>query len=133
MIQHHCVLRCGVCLGLLLLSGCAALGIAAHAMPQPDVQPTYRRLAGQSIGVMVWADRGIRLDWGTLQVDLANAVEKKLQEVQHSRDTRKKILKDATYPVEPAPIVRYQQDHREAEAEHITAIPPPLGGTRVTF
>src|SRR5438874_10024287 len=137
MIQHHRVLHrgicVGICLGLLLLTGCALLGLAAHAMPQPDVQPNYKNLAGQSIGVMVWADRGIRIDWPTLQLDLANSIQKKLQETQKLRDVKRKLLKGSTFPVEPASIVRYQKDHPESEAEHITAIAPKLGVTRLIY
>src|SRR5436190_18341706 len=89
---------------LLLPAGCAVLGVAASAIPQ-TVRPQYVGLQGQSIGVMVWADRGLLIDWGTIQLDLANSIQSKL-EGSGSDDVKK-----ATYPWRPASIVRYQRDH----------------------
>src|SRR5687768_7280245 len=91
---------------LLLLPGCAALSLVAHALPPATVQPKYTGLANQSVGVMVWADRGIQNDWDSLQLDLANAIQKKLVD-----DKKAKTLVGATYPVQPASIVRYQRSH----------------------
>ena len=113
---------------LLLLSGCAALGVAAHALPPPMQHPKYTGLANQSIGVMVWADRGIQIDWPTLQVDLANAIQKRLVE-----QPKAKTLLGATYPVQPASIVRYQRDHPEIEAMQIVDVAPKLGVSRLIY
>lgn len=121
---------CWSALLLLLLSqtGCVVLGLAANALPPPDVPPQYVGLAGQKVGIMVWADRGLRIDWANLRLDLANAVEKKL-----IADKKKKSLTDATYPVKPASIVRYQMDHPEIESSHPAEIVPKLGVTRLIY
>ena len=63
------------CLLLLLLPGCAILGVAASAMPPPTIQPRYTGLAGQKVGVMVWTDPGIRIDWPTLQIGTGEYAE----------------------------------------------------------
>ena len=38
-------------------AGCAFLGVAANAIPK-YTEARYKGLAGQTIAVMVWADRG---------------------------------------------------------------------------
>src|SRR5215213_2725554 len=95
------------CLLLLLsLAGCNALGVAAYKLtPPPTIKPKYTNLQNQSIGVMVWADRGLRIDWPSLQLDLANTIQTKLNNPENAK---KKELKGVTYPVQPASIVRYQ-------------------------
>jgi len=113
---------------LVLLSGCAALGVFAHALPPATVQAKYAGLAKQSVGVMVWTDRGVRIDWPNMQLDLANAVQKKLK-----AETKAKSIAGATYTVEPASIVRYQQDHPEIDALPITEVAPALGVTRLIY
>src|SRR5687768_264468 len=91
---------------LLVLSGCNVLGIAAQALPPPTVKPDYTGFAGQTVGVMVWADRGIRIDWPTVRLDLANAIQARL-----ASSVKAKELAGTSYPVSPASIVRYQEDH----------------------
>ncbi len=117
---------------ILFSSGCSILGFAAYAMPRPDVQPKYSDLASQSVGVMVWADRGIRIDWPTLQIDIAGAIQKKLADAQAGKKKLKQLL-GTTFPVHPESIVRFQKDHPETEAEHITATAPKLGVTRLIY
>jgi hypothetical protein len=116
-------------LALLFLNGCAALGVAAHAMPLPTILPAYNGLAGQTVGVMVWADRGVRIDFSSIQVDLANAVQKRLA----AAAVKAKQLKGTTFPVQPASIVRYQQDHPEIEGAPVSAVAPKLGVTRLIY
>ena len=54
---------------LPLLGGCQILGVAAYKLaPPPTIQPKYMGLENQSTGVMVWADRGLRVDWPTIQL-----------------------------------------------------------------
>jgi hypothetical protein len=114
--------------GLLpMLAGCSALGVAAHAVPPPTILPRYTGLTGQSVGVMVWADRGVRIDWPSIQLDLANAVQKRLQTSQA------KELKGTTFPLQPASIVRYQQDHPESEGSPITMVAPQLRVSRLIY
>ena len=114
----------------LMCQGCAFIGVASQAFtPPPTIHPQYKNMAGQNIGVMIWADRGIRIDWPTLQVDLANSVQNKLAAMKE----KKKELKDAKFEVQPASIVRYQKDHPELESKQVTEIAPKLGVTRLIY
>jgi len=122
-----------------LLAGCTALGYAAYVMPKPDVQPEYQGMRDQTIGVMVWADRGIRIDFPTIQQDLANAIQNKLIAAQGKegakdpKESKARTLRGATFPVLPASIVRYQKDHPEIEAMNITDVAPKLGVSRLIY
>lgn len=100
-------------------SGCSFLGVAANAVPQ-YVKAKYPGLQNQSVGVMVWADRGVLIDWESIQLDLANAVQNKLQE------TKAEEMKGVTYPWKPASIVRYQRDHPGIEALPVEDVAPRL-------
>src|SRR5438132_10750195 len=79
---------------LLFLSGCEIPGaLAGKIMPGETVQPKYVGLAGQSVGVLVWTDRGVQLDYPTLGLDLANSIQKKL-----AADIKKEELKKSSFP-----------------------------------
>ena len=117
---------------LLTLNGCQLLGVAAYKLtPPPTIKPKYTSLKGQSIGVMVWVDRGLRIDWPGASLDLANAVQGKLKAEQEQK--KQKTLSGATFPVLPASIVRYQRDHPELEALTITDIAPKFGVQRLIY
>jgi len=90
-------------------------------------------LENQSTGVMVWADRGMRIDWPTIQLDLANTVQKKLTDFQKANKREAKTLAGTSFPVLPASIVRYQKDHPEIEAMPITDVAPRLGVSRLIY
>ena len=111
------------------LTACAAVGVAAHMAPPATILPAYNGFAGQSVGVMVWADRGIRIDFASIQVDLASAIHKRLEEAA----PKTKQLKGTTFPVQAASIVRYQQDHPESEGAPIISIAPKLGVNRLIY
>jgi hypothetical protein len=113
----------------LCASGCAALGIAANAFPQ-NVAPKYAGLAGQTVAVMAWADRGLRIDWPTIQLDLASAVQAQLKAQQTSKS---KELKDTRFPLEPRSVARYQADHPENEALPVNEFAAQLGVTRLIY
>jgi hypothetical protein len=122
-----------ICLFPLLCAGCAVLGVAAYKLsPPPTIDPVYIGLENQSVGVMVWADRAIRIDWPTLQLDLANSVQTKFQEDQKKKKEGAALV-GTTFPVLPASIVRYQKDHPEIEAMAITDVAPKLGVTRLIY
>ena len=112
---------------LPFLSGCSIFGVAAQALPPTTIKPVYEGLRGQTVGVMVWVDRGLRMDYPPLQIDLANATQLKLMK------SKAKQLKDTTFPVKPASIVKYQQDYPEIEAESITEVAPRLGVSRLIY
>jgi hypothetical protein len=116
------------------LHGCTLLGVAAYKLKPPEtVQPKYMGLENQSTGVMVWADRGLRIDWPTIQLDLANTVQKKLSDFQKGKGRESKTLVGTTFPVLPASIVRYQKDYPEIEAMPITDVAPRLGIRRLIY
>jgi len=68
IVLSVCLLLSGVC------SSCAALGLVAQAIPI-TVHARYPGLKGQTVGVLVWADRGILIDWDPIRLDLAHALE----------------------------------------------------------
>ena len=117
-----------------LLPGCTLLGVAAYKLKPPEtVQPKYMGLENQSTGVMVWADRGLRIDWPMIQLDLANTVQQKLADFQKGKGRESKTLVGTTFPVLPASIVRFQKDHPEFEAMPVTDIAPRLGVKRLIY
>jgi hypothetical protein len=121
---------------LIFLAGCALFGAAAYKLQPPKkINPEYSDFAGQSIGVMVWLERGIKIDWPRLQLDLANSIEKQLREqtVDAKGKNKAKNLLGATYPVLPASIIRYQTDHPELEALPVTDIAPKFGVSRLIY
>lgn len=102
------------------------VGAVAHAIPKYE-HPSYTGLTEQSVGVMVWADRGIRTDWPSIQLDLANMVQDDLQ--RSGADE----VKGTSWPVQAASIVRYQRDHPEVEGMPITDVAPRLGVSRLIY
>jgi hypothetical protein len=130
MIELRTAWRGAVLLPLLLLpAGCNYLAAAAALTPVYQ-NAKYNGLANQSIGVMVWADRGVSIDWPDIQLDTAGSLQDKLQASQKAKVPE---LKGTTWPVLPASIVRYQRDHPEIEAYPITDTAPKLGVTRLIY
>ncbi len=110
------------------LSGCSLIGISAQALPPATIVPQYRGFAGERVGVMVWADRGMRIEWEFIQLDLANSIQAKLQQTV-ATDPKGKIkeLKGTTFPVLPRSVIRFQQDNPEIDGQPITEVAPRLG------
>jgi hypothetical protein len=121
---------------LLLLpccvSGCQLFGIVAQALPPPTIQPPYNGLANQTVGVVVWADRGIRADWPQLRLHIANAIQGRLQLVQKNE---KKLaqLQGTHFPVEPASILKYIEDNPSTAFQPISETAPKLGVSRLIY
>ena len=118
------------CAVLLAVGGCNIIGAIASKVPKPDIAAAYPGLAGQSVGVMVWADQGERIDWPSVQLDIANGVDRKLKEAQTAKAEE---LKLSTFPVEPRSIVRYQREHPEVDASPVINIAPKLGVQRLLY
>jgi hypothetical protein len=128
----YCALALAAAVGLVpLLAGCNLLGVAAYAMPRPVVEPQYTDLAGRSVAVMVWADRAIRIDWQPLQLDLANAIQKKLADM--TATDKVEVVKGTTYPIKPESIVRYQRDYPDTEGMPITELAPVFKVQRLIY
>jgi hypothetical protein len=121
-------------LAFLATSGCNVIGAAAQLLPRPDIKAAYSGLAYQTVGVMVWADRGIRIDFPTLQADVASSLTKKLQDatnLPHKKEVPKE-LEGATY-LNPMAVIRFQEDHPELEGQPSTDLATRLGVTRVIY
>jgi len=116
--------------------GCQLIGVAAYKLKPPEtIHPKYANLLDQSVGIMVWADRGVRIDWPTLQLDIANSVDSKLkdQTLDAKGKPKAKTLIGVTYPFPPASFIRYQQDHPETEAMAVADFAPRLGVSRLIY
>jgi len=120
--------------GLLLLGSCEAFGPVgmqvARVIPHTQV-PKYKGFAHQTIGVMCWADRGIRIDNPYLQLDVALGVEDKLKTTQ--AEDKPKLLEGATFPIAPRVIARYQEDHPEIEGLPVTDTAAKFTFTRLVY
>lgn len=115
--------------GVSLLSGCAVLGIAASAIPQPPV-PASVVLANNTVGIMVWCDRGLRVDWPSLQKDIGAGVQTRLLESQKNKADE---LENVTFPFPAESFVRWQKDHPGYEAEPITEVATRLHVSRLIY
>jgi hypothetical protein len=111
---------------ILFSSGCHAVAALARTVPETK-PPAYAGLAGHSVGVMVWADRGVRIDWPSVQLDLANAVQSKL------RTSEAKEVEGCRWNVQPASILKYQRDHPSTDITAITTTAPKLGVERLVY
>ncbi len=123
---------CAAALTLLpALTGCTVLGVAANAI-QTNVKPAYMRLQNQSIGVMAWADRGIRQDHNMLILDITQGVTEKMKGAQANKAVE---LTGATFPKDrsAASLYAYQEAHPELESEPIASVVPPLGLQRIIY
>lgn len=107
-------------------SSCGLASIAGKAFPQ-NTQAMYTGLSGHTVGILVWADRGIMIDWGTIQLDLANSVQDKL--VKSKSDE----LKGASWPYPPASYVKFMRDHPGTESAPIAEIAPKFGVSRLIY
>ena len=104
---------------ILILAAARLRGAGRHGACRAAVREArLRRAAGQSVGVMVWADRGVKIDWPGVQVMLATLVQDKLAK------SGAEEVKGSTYPVLAESIVRYQRDHPGIEAVPITETAP---------
>jgi len=92
------------------------------------VPARYPGLQGQSVGVMVWANRPVRIDFPNVQLDVAAGVQSKLQQAINLPEMR-----GATFPVRPQSIIRYQQDYPQIEAMPIAEVAPKLGVQRLIY
>jgi hypothetical protein len=114
----------------VLATGCAAVGVAAQALPEPDVPAKYADLKGHSVAAMVWLPRGLETDYPGLRLDLTSGV---MAELKHAAAAGRPELKGATFPHIPASLVRFQQDHPELEQSPIVSVAPRLGVQRLIY
>jgi hypothetical protein len=111
---------------IVFCSGCAAVSAFSRVVPETK-PPSYAGLAGHSVGVMVWADRGIKIDWPSVQLQVATAVQSKL------RQSNAPEVKECRWNVQPASIVKYQRDHPSIDSTPILTTAPKLGVERLIY
>lgn len=118
--------------GVLALSGggCMILGYMATAMPPMPVKAQYTGLKGQSVAIMVWTDRSLRIDFPVIQLDVANAIQLKLIAAQKDK---KDDLEGTTFPVEPRSVVRFQRENPEIAVKPITEVAGMIGVSRLIY
>jgi hypothetical protein len=119
---------------LTLSTACGGLGapemLIARAVPRYRAA-AYKGLAGQTVGVMCWADRGIRIDNPYLQLDVALGITEKLK-ISQATDAPAE-LKGTTFPISPKVIAHYQEDHPEIEGLPITDTAAKFTFTRLIY
>src|SRR5262245_60106831 len=115
-----------ILVSLLFCSGCAAVSAFSRVVPETK-PPAYAGLAGHSVGVMVWADRGIKIDWPSVQLNLAATVQSKL------RTSEAPEVKECRWNVQPASILKYQKDHPSVDSVPILTTAPKLGVERLIY
>jgi len=113
-----------------LASGCSAIGVAAQALPEPDVPARYANLKGHSVAALVWLPRGLETDYPALRLDLTSGI---LAQLKQAQAAGRGDLKGASFPHIPASLVRFQQDHPELEQSPITSVAPRLGVQRLIY
>jgi hypothetical protein len=118
-----------ICLLLLPCAGCQLAGLGAAVLSQQTIDPSYKGLTKQTVAIMIWIDRGTRIDWPNLQIDTAYSLQKKLQS---AIDAKTPELDGVTF-IDPPTVVRFQEDHPELEGRPITEIAPMLGASRVIY
>jgi hypothetical protein len=113
---------------LLLAGGCSVLGAVASNIPK-IVQAEYEGLRGQKVAVMVWVDRGVRIDFPGLQLDTATLIQGDL-----AANTGKNELKGTSFPWEARSVVRFQREHPELEGKPATDYATRISGiTRLLY
>lgn len=112
----------------LFTTGCALFAWTAANLPRSE-DAKYKGLARQKVGVMVWADRGIRIDYPNLPLDLGNTIQATLTSKSKEDD-----VKEIKFPYEVRSVIRYQKEHPELEGHAITEYAHRMGGlTRVIY
>jgi hypothetical protein len=129
MIALRRLLHGTLLVSITSISGCAILGVAANAIPEPPI-PASVVLTNHKVGVMVWCDRGLRSDWPTIQKDLGASVQSRLLE---SQKNKAKELENVSFPFPAESFVRWQKEHPGFEAEPITEVARRLHVTRLIY
>ena len=118
----------------LAVGGCVILGAAASKLPAPIVPAAYDDLAGKSVAVWVWVDPAVDLDYPTLSLELATAIQSGLEAARDvgSRG-QQRALEETTFPIEPRSIVRYQKNDPLLNTLPVRDLAPRLGVERVIY
>ena len=123
LVRMVCLLLCGLC-----IAGCAAVGWFASSLPKSQ-DAKYKGLAKQRTAVMIWAERGTRVDFPDLQLDLGNTIQATLLAKADESD-----VKDVQFPYEVRSVIRFQREHPELEGRSVTEYAQRLSGiTRLIY
>ena len=124
----------GCCAIPLMSGGCNILGpvaaVGAKAFPN-KIAAQYKGLAGQSVAVMVWAERGIRIDNPNLRQDICGGLLEKLKILQ--KEEKPPELEKTTFPVSAAVMSAYQTNHPEIEDAPITETASKFAVNRLIY
>jgi hypothetical protein len=113
---------------LCLVGGCAVVGVlASNAIPQTE-PPKYVGLQNQTVAVMVWADRAVRIDWDKIHLDTSASIMNAMQAAGASKE-----LQGTTYPLQAATIVRFQKDRPYLDTMPVTEFAAELGVSRLIY
>jgi hypothetical protein len=124
-----------LCAGILALlawtGGCTNLlqSIATGLAPDPVEAPSYTSMAHQKCGILALTDSGTRIEWPDLELDVANALEHKLQT---AIDVKTKELEGLTV-VQSASVKQYMDNHPELDTVPIATIAARLPLTRLIY
>jgi hypothetical protein len=124
-----------IALALLPLasSGCGAVGAVAYKLQGPTVvKPAYNGFKGQTVAVMAWADRDLRIEHSALQLDVSQGVYEKLRKSQRNGADE---LAGTKFPRAAAPdaMVRFLYDNPRYDGDSIPEIAPQLGVNRLIY
>jgi hypothetical protein len=127
----------------LLLAGCGgATGRPENKEPLEIPPAVYSGLGGQTVAIMVWADSITRAEYNRIQVDLATALQNRIQPPPAAADgekDKKEPAKDKKSEAAPmvfvpaASVVRFQRAHPELDGLPITEVAARLGASRVIY
>jgi hypothetical protein len=106
----------------LLIGGCGVAAVVGKAIPKSE-DAQYKGLANQKVAVMVWVDRGIRIDYPNLRLDTANTIQADL-----IAKTDQAELKETQFPYEGRSVVRFQNEHPEMEGRPASEYAPRMKG-----
>lgn len=112
--------------------GCSVLGAAAAKVGSVQVKPAYTGLKGQSVAVMVSAERGLLNDFPALQLDIARGV---LQKLDGAVKAKSEELRDTRFPKEAGPdaVLAFQRNYPTLMYEPVTEIAPRLNVGRLIY
>jgi hypothetical protein len=114
----------------LLCGGCDALGVVASTVVGPSqIAPAYSKLKGQRVAIMVWADEGLVVDHPSICADVAGSLQNKLQQ---GVDAKVDELKGTTF-MGVQPVLRYQEEHPESQADSAEQIATRFPATRFIY
>lgn len=116
--------------GLTLAAGCDALGVVTHDLAgMRTVAAAYPGLAGQKVGIMVWADGGVMMDHPTITAEIARGLQDKIRQ---AADAKAKDVQNITW-MKADDVIRFQENHPEMATDSATEIAVHLPVTRLIY